>query len=953
MNTDETKKTNEYLQTPGVSFSPETVYVERYPLSYFPGQTTELNRARLPEESSLSGMDLAYRQQRSISAKSGMATINIILLWSLIIPLVLTIIPLFVEHDYFFLYAGPILSALLLIVSMGSGRMNFQRAIPILILPTAGLYGFYWIGTLLQHRLMGGGIFAIISLLLLVRYARFPFEFYNQWAHTHPRLKPETRRATEKIKSSPDYLVVILVLAVGLGVSYISVSLAILITLVLLIAFASPAISKTNLKQLRKVLGIFASYRSASQAPGVWQPAVPTILGKRIKKLPSNAVQVLLIVFPLAIALATAFSLYGPYDMPGIGLQNYVENFYLSSAHEHPSSWIRGAQSAMMYGYIFPLWLLPLALTLAFVIPSLLILAFYRNMIKESLEIDVKVEGYQAKDGSSVRGLDDDGRTEWQWYLDRVRSSEHEAVDPMTNIVREADHLFLGIEPHADIPVYLDSAILKEHCYIVGETGSGKTALGVIPILAQLIRGHKRANTSARPTEEDDPAFASLSATDSYTPCPPIVILDLKGDSALFHSVRDEAKSWADRTGRELQDVFQFFTPEPQKATYRFNPLSDFLSGERSLPQLTQLLLDSLALSHGEGYGRSYYTRRNRQLLNAALIEAKAKDELPKDIAGLYKLVEHLARTRSAEFKDAFELISTLHSLSQYDAITHNPSLRRHTIHMPSVLQERQIAYFWLPAAIESVSVRELGKMAIFALISAAIDRQHTGKPYRQAYLVIDEFQRLTGENFKVILEQARSFGVANILANQTQGDLKTPDTDLRPTIMTNTRAKFYFSLSDPDEVLALSQASGEEVAYMRSHSIKTTWATKKDPDTGMSYPAPLSSETQSWAQSLKPRIIRNDVLRVSDHPLEFMLQVSRGSGYTQFGGVPVPVRTTYPYHKAQYEDFLSRPWPSLEEIPELTKESEPPQAKEDKADELRVEWNRRFESDFRKLQGE
>ena len=44
----------------------------------------------------------------------------------------------------------------------------------------------------------------------------------------------------------------------------------------------------------------------------------------------------------------------------------------------------------------------------------------------------------------------------------------------------------------------------------------------------------------------------------------PMLILDLKGDEAMFSCVRDEAR----RSKRE----FLFFTPEKGKASHRFNP---------------------------------------------------------------------------------------------------------------------------------------------------------------------------------------------------------------------------------------------------------------------------------------------------------------------------------------------------------------------------------------------
>jgi len=189
--------------------------------------------------------------------------------------------------------------------------------------------------------------------------------------------------------------------------------------------------------------------------------------------------------------------------------------------------------------------------------------------------------------------------------------------------------------------------------------------------------------------------------------------------------------------------------------------------------------------------------------------------------------------------------------------------------------------YFWLPAALESVSAREVGKLALFALLSAAIDRdrQEPGAASRKCYLFIDEFQRLAGDNFRIILEQARSFGIGAILANQTTSDLKAPDTDLRPTVQTNTRVKMYFSIQDASEAKAISDISGEEIALRMGQSFTEdlTSFVRRGP----------SSTTVNISETLKPRLTITDIRRASDHPNRFVLLVSRGSGLSQFGGLP------------------------------------------------------------------
>lgn len=63
---------------------------------------------------------------------------------------------------------------------------------------------------------------------------------------------------------------------------------------------------------------------------------------------------------------------------------------------------------------------------------------------------------------------------------------------------------------------------------------------------------------------------------------------------------------------------------------------------------------------------------------------------------------------------------------------------------------------------------------------------------------------------------------------------------------------------------------------------------------------------------TLKSRLTKSDIIRTSDHPQEFILHVSQGSGYTQFGGVPIPVQTRWPIPFGLYKRRSAEPWPAL-----------------------------------------
>jgi hypothetical protein len=120
-----------------------------------------------------------------------------------------------------------------------------------------------------------------------------------------------------------------------------------------------------------------------------------------------------------------------------------------------------------------------------------------------------------------------------------------------------------------------------------------------------------------------------------------------------------------------------------------------------------------------------------------------------------------------------------------------------------------------------------------------------------------------------------------------------------------NTRTRLFFTISDPQEMKMLSDLSGEEVRLYKS------WTTTDD------FRKYLRRDTQSetTTESFKSRLTVNDIAAISDHPLELIAHVVRGSGYTQFGGLPLRVRTSWPISEEIYKARSRAPWPTMEEF--------------------------------------
>jgi len=493
---------------------------------------------------------------------------------------------------------------------------------------------------------------------------------------------------------------------------------------------------------------------------------------------------------------------------------------------------------------------------------------------------------------------------EWVRFV-RERPGQFDEVD--NRKVYWGEHLFVGAESHNNLvripraigrqtsdfsdvleyhevtdlrawsrtepsPLLLHEGILNEHCYIVGPSGSGKTSLAIMSLLIQLMRGGQTASSQLHPPY-------------------PVVILDLKGDAALFHTVRIEAQ----RRGQQ----FLFFNTERNSPTYRFNPFRGFDRGSRSVAQLCQLILDALNLNHGKGYGRSYYTERSRNVLSRTLKRNRniqSFDDLHTELKNT------LARADIRTKGDAFELLSVIEMLTEYKQLITDPEetidSTEGVIFMPKVLEQRQVAYFWLPAALESISVSEIAKLVLFNLRVAAQDwkRAH---PYdtRDVILVIDELQRVAGENLQGILQDARAFGIHAILANQSLSDLKSPTGfDLAPSIMTNTRVKFYFTSPSETECFVYVER-GKGFTEARQY-----------PKLGNPWLKDLAPEEFAYQVTLGWPLPKEEYIRRDNLPLPSWDEVAGGCFYRDEEAAPEPEEESLP------SEILPRPFKLLQD---------------------------------------
>ena len=472
-------------------------------------------------------------------------------------------------------------------------------------------------------------------------------------------------------------------------------------------------------------------------------------------------------------------------------------------------------------------------------------------------------------------------------FCDRLQASRNPT---------EKDSIYLGHTVNHKYPVLLPTELLFEHMHILGGTGTCKTALGLTPLAVQLIRKNDG----------------------------PVILIDNKGDRGLFHTARLEAE----KSGRK----FKWFTNKPHQSTYIFNPCQQSYLHHLTLQEIVGLFIASLNLHHGDDYGRAYYSMIARSAFENAVRELLGLDRLGKkksrrkesqgigSFERLYQEIRRLCRSEE-EFRGAQHLACVLESLVGFKQLNMSPGRQRnhpalkHAIHMPEVIREKQVVYFFLTAAMDLTSVAEIARLALYSALCAALAyRDETGEKPR-VYTIVDEAQIVIAQNIANVLAQAREHGLACILAHQSLSQLNPPGgVDLRELVMSCTSVKQFWSARDPNTKDYISKISGEVGYYTASwdqfkHRVQGG-------EIGRQFAASHPNEPMyiQVCEEVGPRLTSQDIEDHSREDNTSIVTIERNAGFSCFQGA-FPVHMDWMMSREEYERRSKKiPWPAVSE---------------------------------------
>ena len=453
----------------------------------------------------------------------------------------------------------------------------------------------------------------------------------------------------------------------------------------------------------------------------------------------------------------------------------------------------------------------------------------------------------------------------WQAVTDSIRKSSN----PI-----ERESIYIGQVARDGAPLLVPRTVFREHAHILGDSGSGKTARGLIPMAEQLL-GDRESS---------------------------LMVIDLKGDS---QEMLSSLNACARRFGTPDQPIpVRHFSTREDHSTFAFNPFQLPCWKHLNLYQRTDVLCGALGLTYGTDYGRGFFSSANASVLHATLRatpDVGSFAELADRIAFVTKSPKaHGLNDGQSDAGNHLRMIADRLAAFKPLNITPERCPNFYTFQQamdPAQLFRRQeIFYFHLSSTLGPGSSPEIARLAMFMLLTTATLTQKR----RQVYLMIDEFQRVAAHNVDTILQIARSMNIGVILANQSMLDLKRDN--LVHVVEANCRYRQWYAVSSTEEQQRLSKASGETIDVLHSESVskqRDGFETR-------------TTTTRGTKQFIAPRLSVNDIKLASDDPRKSIALVTRGAGYSQFGGMPVVVESDFHISEQEFLARKNAPWPKV-----------------------------------------
>lgn len=374
----------------------------------------------------------------------------------------------------------------------------------------------------------------------------------------------------------------------------------------------------------------------------------------------------------------------------------------------------------------------------------------------------------------------------------------------------------IGKQDEADVTIPLGN--LSRHEIVAGTTGCGKTRKLELTAVQAVLR--KEAT----------------------------IIIDMKGDNKLVDRISDVCK----KEGR----TFRLFSMAHPKHSETFNPLQDYSTPESLSSRIRSILPDS-----SEDFYRDAIWGIVNVVINASIVLGekatlrKVYEYVFEDEKTLIRKMEEYIKSGDSE-RNKIAADSALKSLRQLAAepeefkkklLTNlkplilgmtnggvgdilNPELA--DITFPKAISKGEVIYFYLPAMIDNVVAKNIGKLALQSLLfhigATYAYRETSDSPAINVF--VDEFYNCIFPGFVDLLNKSRGANTRVSLYMQTAKDMEAVITPaMAQQILANTNMKTAMEVPEIEIATMFSDLCGKVYIKQKMDTKGTTPDVKED----------------------------------------------------------------------------------------------------------------------------
>ncbi len=354
------------------------------------------------------------------------------------------------------------------------------------------------------------------------------------------------------------------------------------------------------------------------------------------------------------------------------------------------------------------------------------------------------------------------------------------------------ERLFIGENHYLGFAqkVFLSQSDRRQHTYVVGQTGTGKTTL-----IKSMILGDMWTGRGVGVIDPHGDLFEELLRNIPPRRLHDVVIVDPSDTDFpvgfnMLECADEQARHFIARQLRSIMERLiadQYGGSAPQFAGPAFfQHMQNNALLAMSNPSDPGTLLEFYQIYQDRRYWRKWIPLRWQD----PILKSWAEVTLDK--------IDYTART--SEGLTWGEYLS-----SKFVDFVFDPKLRlmfgqKHsTIDLFDILQEGRILLVNLSKGrLAEANSRFLGMLLLAGLYAAALKRTHIPEQERRPFhLYVDEFQSLATESFTLLMTEARKFGLSLVLANQFLSQVA--DARIVSGILGNARTIACFRVSHAD----------------------------------------------------------------------------------------------------------------------------------------------------------